>query len=54
MSKFVIHPVWPVKSLQCMEYGLYRVTRDGEQEVSRSASLDCLTRLLRRLKAHSR
>lgn len=49
MSKFVIHPVWPVKSLQQIEYGLYQITGNGERELSRSRSLDQVERQLRRL-----
>lgn len=52
MNKFVIHPVWPVKSPQQIEYGLYQITDQGERELSRSRSLDQVERLRRRLKQH--
>lgn len=52
MSKFVIHPVWPVKSLQQIEYGLYLIVDGAERELSRSRSLDQVERLRRRLSRH--
>lgn len=52
MGKFVIHPVWPVKNLHQLEYGLYQITFNGEREVSRSASLDQVERMLKRLYQH--
>lgn len=52
MSRFVIHPVWPVTSPRHIEYALFRVTPEGEHEVSRSHSLDQLERLLRRIRQH--
>lgn len=52
MSRFVIHPVWPVKNPQHIEYGLYELTEHGERELSRSSSLDQVERLLRRIFRH--
>jgi hypothetical protein len=43
MSTFVIHPIWPVSEPEAMQYGLFRVTRHGEQELFRSACLQSLT-----------
>jgi hypothetical protein len=45
MSTFVIHPIWPVSEPEAMEYGLFRVTHHGEQELLRSACLESLTDL---------
>ncbi|MBY0446594.1 MAG: hypothetical protein K2Q15_15470 [Burkholderiales bacterium] len=45
MSTFVIHPIWPVSQPEAMEYGLFRVTHHGEQELLRSACLESLTDL---------
>lgn len=32
MSTFVIHPIWPVSKPESMQYGLFRITHQGEQE----------------------
>jgi hypothetical protein len=51
MSTFVIHPIWPVSEPEAMEYGLFRVTHHGEQELLRSACLESLTDLHHMMKS---
>jgi hypothetical protein len=43
MSTFVIHPIWPVSKPESMQYGLFRITHQGEQELLRSSCLENLT-----------